>query len=134
MELLLKRVFFGENYTIGRLFIDGESFCDTLEDKVRPQGAAKVYGETAIPAGRYKIEFVFSPKFNRKMPALIDVKGFVGILIHWGNTPKDTEGCILVGFNTEKGRLTKSREAFYSLMEFLHGAKARKEEITLEVI
>ncbi len=133
MENILDRIYKGETYTIGRLFIDGESFCDTLEDKVRPQGAAKVYGETAIPAGRYKIEFVFSPKFNRKMPALIDVKGFIGILMHWGNTPKDTEGCILVGRNTIKGQLTESKDTWKKLFSRLYDAYERGEDIWITI-
>ena len=131
MELLLKRVFFGENYTIGRLFIDGERFCDTLEDPQRP---VKIAGRTGIPSGTYNVVLSNSFRFKKVLPEIQNVPGFVGVRIHAGNTAEDTEGCILVGFNTEKGRLTKSREAFYSLMELLHGAKARKEEITLEVI
>lgn len=133
MDNTLDRIFKGETYTIGHLFLDGERFCDTLEDKVRPQGAAKVYGETAIPAGRYKIEFVFSPKFNRKMPALIDVKGFVGILIHWGNTPKDTEGCVLVGRNTIKGQLTESKDTWKKLFSRLYDAYERGEDIWITI-
>lgn len=111
MELLLKRRFLGERYTIGTLFIDGERFSDTLEDRVRnieKDGKGKVYGETAIPAGRYKVIVSRSPRFKRDLPRLLNVPHFEGILIHRGNTEKDTHGCILVGENKIKGKVVNS--------------------------
>lgn len=138
MKLLLERFHKGKEYTIGRLYIDGELFCNTLEDTDRELTqdmpheqikAAKVYGNTAIPRGTYKVTLnVVSPRFkNRKaytfcggrLPRLIDVPGFDGILIHIGNTPEDTKGCILVGWNDEKGKVVRSTEAFKKLYERL---------------
>ena len=104
LELTLTRNVFGEEATLGGLDLDGAPFCYTLEDQVRvdpdpstPQNEAKVYGKTAIPAGRYKVDFTYSPKFNKIMLAVLDVPGFTGIRIHSGNDADDTLGCILVG-------------------------------------
>jgi hypothetical protein len=120
MEIGLIRKFFKDTYTIGKLYIDSQYFCDTLEDKVRElhdinhdgdfmdEDEGKIYGQTAIPCGRYKVGIVWWKKHSRDVPVLYNVPGFTGILIHSGATPKDTEGCILVGQNKEKGRLTNS--------------------------
>ena len=115
----VKRRFFAPTYTIGS-FIDptGKIICDTLEDKNRDAnrdgdlndpGETKVFGETAIPFGKYRVTMEMSPPFGRRLPYLHDVNGFEGILIHSGNTPVDTHGCILVGENKTKGGLINSR-------------------------
>ncbi len=105
MELFLKRIARKATYTIGRLYINGERFCDTIEDKDRDlnhngkfdNGETKVYAQTAIPNGRYKVTMkVQSPKFSQKkeynwwkpngkygmLPRLLNVPHFEGILIH----------------------------------------------------
>ena len=105
MKLTLKRIFKGEKYTIGDLYIDGTWFCNTLEDAIRD---IKVYGETAIPAGTYKVTITFSPRFRRWLPLLHDVPYFEGVRIHRGNTAEDTHGCILVGQNKIKGQVVNS--------------------------
>ena len=138
MELKLKTIAKKEGYTIGRLYVDGVYLCDTLEDKVRD---IKVYGKTAIPEGRYIVDTdIVSPKFQYRswarickgrIPRLRNVPNFTGVLIHVGNSAKDTDGCILVGYNTIKGRLTSSTIAFNRLITLLSGAK---NSITLTVI
>lgn len=128
MHLTLKRFAFKETYTIGRLSIDGEYFCDTLEDKVRHDGV-KIYGETAIPAGTYEVVITYSNRFKRLLPLLLNVPMFEGIRIHPGNTSVDTHGCLLVGFNTAKGKITQSRATFEKLFQKLH--KADKITITI---
>lgn len=144
MKLLLKRKFKGETYTVGDLFIDGEFFCNTLEDKVRilpllcpdtPQGIScrckeKKYAETAIPYGTYKITMQYSPKFKRVLPYLHDVPHFLGILIHSGTTESDSAGCLLVGNNTIKGKLTESRATSDRLNEIL----SKEKYITIEIV
>lgn len=107
MKLHLKRIALKETYTIGKLSIDGVYFCDTCEDKVRPKGE-KVFGETAIPYGTYSVIYNYSPKFKRKLPRLLNVPMFDGILIHNGSNAKHSHGCILVGRNTIVGGLTDS--------------------------
>ena len=144
MELLLRRIARCETYTIGHLYIDGKYFCDTIEDKDRgltqsmPQAvirAMKRKGVTAIPIGRYRVTLeVKSPKFSAKkyeknygfcdgyLPRLINVPGFDGVLIHIGNTAKDTDGCLLVGKNTKVGKVLESRAVFVKLYEELKKA------------
>lgn len=139
MELKVKRVALKSDYTIGRLYVNGEYVCDTLEDAVRN---TKIYGKTAIPCGTYKITMdVVSPKFkdrswakpyDGKLPRLIDVPNYEGVLIHVGNTAEDTSGCLLVGQNRAVGKLVNSTQTFMSLMEkHLIPAKNRGEEITI---
>lgn len=92
--LSLKRAI-GQDSTIGELYgPDGAFWCHTLEDVVRN---VKIPGKTAIPCGEYEVVVSFSPKYQRLMPRLLDVPFYQGILIHPGNTPDHSEGCILVG-------------------------------------
>jgi hypothetical protein len=108
MKLTLKRNFKGPDYTIGKLYIDGHYFCDTLEDTVRPAGQ-KITGKTAIPAGDYKVIKSYSPRFKKILPEILDVPGFSGVRIHAGNTAKDTDGCLLLGLNKTKGAVLDSQ-------------------------
>lgn len=128
MELLVVRYNKKQNYTIGKLFINGEYFCDTLEDTDRGLSnamptsqiqAAKRKGTTAIPTGRYIMELTVSPRFGRTLPIIIGVKGFDGIRIHRGNTHEETEGCILVGENKAVGKVLNSANTENRLMERL---------------
>lgn len=96
ITLLLQRKWAVKDATIGELFVDEVFECFTLEDIIRPVGE-KVFGETAIPSGSYKVVIDWSDHFQRNMPHILDVPGFDGVRIHSGNTPADTEGCILVG-------------------------------------
>ena len=115
-KLLLKRIARKAGYTIGKLYIDGAYFCDTLEDTDRLDkgmtaaqlAAKKIPGQTAIPEGTYKVIVNVSPKFKRLLPRLVNVPGYEGVLIHRGNTPADTAGCILVGENKQVGKVLNS--------------------------
>lgn len=98
MKLTVKRTVFNETNTIGELFIDDIFFCYTLEDVVRD---IKIKDVTAIPYGTYKVELYHSPHFNKILPHLLNVPNYEGILMHGGNTDKDTEGCILIGHDTD---------------------------------
>lgn len=138
MRLKLERLFKSETYTIGRLFIDGEYYCDTLEDKDRNliQGMPlklldkiKVKHETAIPSGEYEVIVNVSPKFKRELPRLLKVPGFDGILIHRGNTDKDTSGCILVGENKVVGKVINSTQYETDLVNKLKEAGSAIIEI-----
>lgn len=149
MKLRLERTYKKEKYTIGRLYVDGVFFCNTLEDVDRGLDESttaieiaekKVYGETAIPTGTYKVVLdVYSPKFGKKeyyknfcggyLPRLLNVKGFNGILIHRGVDQYDSAGCILVGWNRVKGKLVDSQKAFEELYKMMKKA----DEIEIEI-
>ena len=152
MQVTLKRLAKKDKYTIGRLFVDGVYVCDTLEDtdrglidsdSIEKIKSTKVYGKTAIPTGKYKLAMnIVSPKYSTvdfyarnanggRVPRLLNVKGWVGVLIHTGNTVEDTLGCILVGYNTKVGILTDSKKAFKLLYQKL---SSTKKQIWLEII
>ena len=132
MNIIIKRIFKGPDYTIGKLYIDGKYFCDTLEDTVRAPGV-KIPGKTAIPAGKYKIKLTESLRFKKLMPRLENVPGFTGVLIHAGNTAEDTEGCILVGKNRVKGKVLDSRETFARLFRLLFVAERGGEALEVAI-
>lgn len=137
MELQLKRHYKGDKYTIGRLYINGEYLCDTLEDKVRKiekDGTGKIQGVTAIKAGKYLIQVTYSPKMKRLLPYLVNVPHFEGIRIHAGNTAADTEGCILVGYNKVVGRLLDSRKTEEKVTKLLLAAQEAGEKITIDIL
>lgn len=130
MKIELKRFFYGDKHTIGRLYIDGEYLCYTLEDKMRQEpnktvGEWKVYASTAIPTGIYRVMITMSARFKRLLPVLLNVDGFSGIRIHAGNTSADTEGCILVGtgWDGKSDFISNSRVAFNELMTRLNNAQ-----------
>lgn len=135
MKLRVERLWKKPAYTVGRLFVNGKFFCNTLEDTVRDlSNEKKVYGKTAIPYGEYKVIYNWSPKFGRNLPRLLNVPAFEGILIHPGNTADDSAGCILVGRNTEVGRLTESRYTSDKLNVLIEDAQRRGESITIEIV
>ena len=136
MKLRLVRRFKGDGYTIGSVYVNGEKFCDTLEDKVRnlAGGESKVPGETAIPEGRYRVIVNRSPKFGRDLPRLLDVPQFEGVLIHRGNSAEDSAGCILVGENKVKGKVINSTPYEERLVALCKAALAGGETIEIEVV
>lgn len=153
MELRLRRRFKGQKYTIGDLFVGSEKICEILEDADRGLKDSdpieriekkKICGQTAIPYGRYLIDMnTVSPKFKGrswakpyggKLPRLENVKGYEGVLIHPGNRPEDTYGCLLPGWNKVKGQVVNSTEAFDKLMNnYLLPAHNKGEEIALTI-
>lgn len=130
MKLELIRKWYGPNYTIGKLFIDGTYFSDTLEDVARK---VKIPNETCIPGGTYKVIINMSTRFKRLMPLLLNVPNFEGIRIHNGTDQSNTSGCILVGNNAIIGKLVDSRQTFYRLFDILNAAFERGEEITIKI-
>ena len=154
MELTLNRIYKGPSYTIGKLYIDDKYFCDTLEDTDRGLTdkmtlteilKIKKPSETAIPSGTYSVTLdVVSPRFstktfykqvcNGKLPRLLNVKGFDGVLIHSGNTEKDSSGCILVGQNKVKGKVINSQETFKKLYKVLKESWDKDKSITINIL
>lgn len=149
MKLTLKRIAKKKTYTIGKLYIDDVYFCDTIEDVDRGlyQGQnldlikkIKIPNKTAIPRGTYKITLnVVSPKYSKKkiyqeicngrVPRLLNVPGYEGVLIHIGNTAEDSAGCILVGENKQVGKVLNSTETFRRLYNKIKG----QTDLTIEI-
>jgi len=142
MNLLLKRRARKPKYTIGSLYIDGSYFCDTLEDADRGLRhsmsdaeikSVKVAGETAIPTGKYKVLWTYSPRFKKMMPLVNGVPGFSGIRIHSGNTNSDTDGCILLGQNKVVGKVVNSVATIDKFYPIIEKASKKGESIYLEI-
>lgn len=134
MRLTLIRIANRPTYCIGKLYIDGKWFCDTLEDTDRGLDDSmdvetilglKVYGMTAIPTGIYVVQLTYSPKYKKILPLITNVKGYAGVRIHSGNTEKDTEGCVLVGKNKEVGKVLDSRKTFNLLMKKINQSNGK---------
>lgn len=152
MKLTLKRIALRDTYTIGRLYLNGTYFCDTLEDKVRDinkdgdlndVGEGKAYGKTAIPYGKYEITMrVQSPKYSQRasyawckgyLPRLLKVPHFEGILMHSGNDATHSAGCILVGENKIKGQVINSMATLKRLVWMLKQASDNNEKIWITI-
>lgn len=112
MKIEVIRHYFSEAYTIGKLYIDGVFFCDTLE----PSTTATQH--PAVKLGSYRLSIVWSYKFGSFMPR-IEVPHRSGILFHVGNYPHDTKGCVLLGLNTIKGSVTASKVTFNSFFDMI---------------
>jgi len=145
MKLTVNRFHETKEETIGRLSIDGKFECFTLEDQHRD---LKVKGDTRIPAGTYEIKLrnmgghharyaAKFPAFHKGMLWLQNVPGFEFILIHIGNTDKDTEGCLLVGKGwTEKQQrasVIASTSAYADMYQKVVKAFAKNEKVTIEI-
>jgi hypothetical protein len=137
MHLELKRNYFADKFTVGKIFLNGQFICYSLEDTYReidnePVSSWKIMGQTAIPKGTYNISVTMSQRFQVKLPLLADVPGFSGVRIHTGNSSKDTEGCILVG-STWDGKsdwLGASKLAFSPLLQMIQDSK---EPVTISI-
>lgn len=117
MKIDIIRIAYRQKYTIGRMSIDGVYFCDTLELPLEINGVRNVRQQCCVPAGTYKVIMKQSARFGMKLPLLLNVPDRQGILIHAGNTSKDTAGCILVGENTEVGKVLNSRVTLTRLID-----------------
>lgn len=153
MKLVVKREDSKGTYTPGKLYIDNVYFSDTLEDLDRGLTqdmtigeiqSKKVYGETAIPRGTYKVTTkVVSPKFSKypfyvevcegKLPRLLDVPGYEGILIHVADGWKKDKllaGCIGIGERQSDGSLLNGKETFRKLWDRI----GNQNELTIEIV
>ena len=126
MTFHLKRIHLADNFTVGQLYLNEDLICYTLEDKVReieglPVATWKVPKQTAIPKGEYPLSITFSNRFQKDLPIIENVEGFIGVRIHTGNSPLDTEGCILVGntWDGSSGWIADSRGAFAKLFPMI---------------
>ena len=138
----------GNDSTVGILLIDGGFHCYTLEDEYR---AAKISGETRIPMGDYDLKLRTSPSgmngrylqkfgdFHKGMLWLRDVPGFEWIYIHIGNNESNTDGCILVGYDTVTdehhggGSVPRSTPAYKKLYEKVYQWLEAGDSVTVAI-
>ncbi|MGN0068283.1 MAG: DUF5675 family protein [Prevotella sp.] len=134
MRMVLKRIYRGEQFTVGELTVNGVWIGNSLEPRcIDWQKEQKVMGRTAVPEGTYEVRLSPSRTYRRMMPYLLDVPMFTGVMIHPGNTVADTRGCILVGLYTNHGMLTRSRQTFRQLAELIDRAAGNAERIEIVV-
>ena len=142
MELRLERKYRSNNYCIDKLYINGKYFSDALEDPDRGLTDTmnleeikriKVKGDTCIPYGTYNVTITYSPRFKKNLPLINNVKGFDGIRIHSGNTPQDTEGCLLLGLNKVKGRVVDSKVTVNKFIDIVQEALNKGEKVTITI-
>lgn len=142
MEIVVKRLYMKPDYSIGRLWVDGVSFCDTMEPTSRHLNnhqtlvkikQARKQGPMAVPTGRYRVLVTRSPKWGRWLPQPILVPGFWQVYLRQGNKPGETDGDILLGRNTRKGYLLDSTAHMLALQRKVTEAIGRGEEVWLTV-
>lgn len=142
MKLRLERKYRCSNYCIDKLYINNEYFSDALEDPDRGLTDSmsleeikkiKIKGNTCIPYGTYNVTITYSPRFKKNLPLINNVKGFEGIRIHSGNTPQDTEGCVLLGFNKIKGQVVDSRVTTDKFITQIQQILNKGEKVTITI-
>jgi hypothetical protein len=142
MELKLVRKTFLQDRTIGDIYINGDLFCQILEDTDRGLDSSmsldeirrlKVFGKTAIPTGKYDIVLSYSNRFKTFLPEVLNVSGYKGIRFHPGNTPEDTHGCLLPGLVTPNNEVSKSKIHFNYLFKEMKKVN-KKVKITIEIV
>lgn len=137
MNIEVIRQIDGKEFTLGEMRVDGKHFgyvCEDVDRKLEDYDAShKVYGQTAIPRGEYKIEVSFSTRFKKELPILIDVPYFTGIRIHGGNTADDSHGCILLGRTQTINGVRDCSERVVTLTKMISDAEDRGEECRIEI-
>ena len=153
MKIELTRIYNCPTYCISRIRVDGVYICDAIEDTDRGLDQSwplekikkrKVYKMTAIPTGEYDVTLAIrSPKFvtyeyyrdfcGGYLPRILSVKGYEGILLHCGSSAASSAGCVILGYNTIKGKVTNSRKAFEKFYKILKGASDKLEKITITI-
>lgn len=142
MELRLERKYRNNNYCIDKLYINGKYFSDALEDPDRGLTdnmsleeikKIKIKDNTCIPYGTYNVTITYSPRFNRNLPLINNVKGFEGIRVHNGNTPQDSSGCVLLGFNKIKGQVIDSKVTVNKFIDIVQKALNKGEKVIITI-
>ena len=133
MLIEVKRDICKENFTLGKMYLDGEFYGYTLEDMVRKL-EQKVPGKTAIPAGKYEVTITYSNHFKKLLPLINEVPGFEGVRIHGGNSADDTDGCILIAKNRDsiRGIIWGSLSADF--MARVKAAVNNKQQVYITII
>ena len=142
MNLILQRKYRCSDYCIDKLYIDEKYFSDALEDpdkgltdsmSLEEIKKIKIKGNTCIPYGTYNVTITYSPRFKRNLPLINNVKGFEGIRVHNGNTPQDSSGCVLLGFNKIKGQVINSKDTVNKFIDIVQKALNKGEKVTITI-
>lgn len=136
MEIKVIRKYYTLKSTISEVYINDTFFCHCLEDRVRTKSAPKVFGESAIPAGRYQVIYTMSNRFKIKMPLLLNVPGYEGVRIHCGSYPTDTLGCLLLGHYDPKTPdfINESRITIGKFYPLIEKAYQSNEKIFIQLV
>ena len=129
MRIKVERRWPKDKYIIGRLYIDGEFICNTLEPPWKDNARY-----TAIPKGIYEVIMNYSPKFKRVLPLVQNVPNRSSIRLHRGNRPADTQGCILPGENTKVGMVLNSTKYEEKICKMISDARGRRELVTIQIV
>lgn len=149
LKITVVRKILNECDTIGDLYVSYPEdpttlnfVCNTLEDKVRnPKGTKKenfnkVYGETAIPYGTYRVVITYSNAFKKNLPEILNVPLYEGIRIHTGNHKDDTYGCLLLGdspkISQTKSWIYNSKTNYNKFIKILEPA-LKKGRVIIEI-
>lgn len=143
MKIEVIREASNKDCTFGKLYINGKFYCNTLEDVQRD---VKIKGETAIPKGAYVVTLRNAGGKNEKykekfgtghfgMLYLNNIPNYEYVLIHIGNTKKDSEGCILVGLgkDVKSNSITQSTDAYKLIYPIIAKALLNKEKVEITV-
>lgn len=137
MKIVSTRTHFTAYACFSEVTVDGEFECYLLEDTDRKleSGGTKIYAQTAIPRGTYEIVITRSPRFKKDLVLFVNVPGFMGVRMHPGNKPDDSEGCVLPGtrIDVEKNWISNSKVAHDALFKKIKSALDAGEHVTWEI-
>jgi hypothetical protein len=135
LQFTLDRYEFTDEYTIGKLYANGIFVCYTLEgcDRYLEDGGMKVQNNTAIPRGLYSMTVNFSERFQKKMPLIMNVSGFIGIRLHSDSSVANTDGSVLIGMSKIMDKVLESIEAVTIVIELINKAIIDGQSITIEI-
>ncbi|EDP7225890.1 hypothetical protein GL598_05920 [Campylobacter jejuni] len=148
MKITINRRYTGKTCVIGKFKVldDEEKIlfeCFSLEEDKEGLESGK---DLRIPEGNYNLKRHSPSRFENTLRSITkkdddtminvyndDVPSSRAILIHWGNTDKDTQGCILLGLTKDNNNesIGQSRQACKEFYDLMHGKNL--EDIKLEI-
>ena len=135
--VLLERIYFKPKYTIGKIFVQGQYLCDSLELPLDADGDGKTNEQNieCIPAGTYFLNLTFSALMQKYYLEVVGVPGRTGIRIHPANFPAQLKGCIAVGRGNAAGQLIDSKYYYDKLIDkFFEAVKDNTRAAVLKII
>jgi hypothetical protein len=135
MEIVTSRDVFTPEFTLWKMYVDDSFLGYTCEDFDRhlESGGEKVYGQTAIPRGRYRVHLAYWTKFRTIVPHIIDVPKFTGVYIHGGNRAIDTLGCPLLGGTRTQDGVANCAGVNNHLRDMVEHCEENGEEVWITI-